>query len=432
LTAGKPSVKLTDMLVRAAPAVLLAAVLAAQDEPRWFKGNLHTHTLWSDGNELPELIVDWYKREGYHFLALSDHNVLAVGEKWVKVDTVIARGGRRSLAASKERFGEDFVETRTGADGKVEVRLKRLDEIRAVLEEPGRFLLIPAEEISDRYEKLPIHINATNVGEAIRPQGGGSVREVMRNNLRAVKEQAVRLARPILAHLNHPNFYWAITAEDLAHVVEERFFEVFNGHPEVHQLGDEHHAAIERIWDIANTLRIAELDAPPLYGFATDDSHNYHALNPNTALPGRGWVMVQAPQLTAEDLIASIEAGRFYASTGVTLDRVEFDGEELRVHIRGEPGVDYTTRFVGTRKGYDPASHPVVDAEGKEVRATRRYADEVGATLAEVGGTTPAYRVNGDELYVRAIVTSSRPHPRPTWEGQREQAWVQPVRPRRD
>src|SRR5690606_24632135 len=141
-----------------------------------------------------------------------------------------------SLAASKERFGEDFVETRTGADGKVEVRLKRLDEIRAVLEEPGRFLLIPAEEISDRYEKLPIHINATNVGEAIRPQGGGSVREVMRNNLRAVKEQAVRLARPILAHLNHPNFYWAITAEDLAHVVEERFFEVFNGHPEVHQL----------------------------------------------------------------------------------------------------------------------------------------------------------------------------------------------------
>src|ERR1700733_12210517 len=54
--------------------------------PRWWKGNLHTHSLWSDGDDFPEMIADWYGRHGYHFLALSEHNVLADGQKWVAAD----------------------------------------------------------------------------------------------------------------------------------------------------------------------------------------------------------------------------------------------------------------------------------------------------------------------------------------------------------
>ena len=37
--------------------------------PHYWKGNLHTHSLWSDGDDFPEMIVDWYKRHGYQFLA---------------------------------------------------------------------------------------------------------------------------------------------------------------------------------------------------------------------------------------------------------------------------------------------------------------------------------------------------------------------------
>ena len=46
---------------------------------KWYKGNLHTHSYWSDGDEFPEMITDWYKSAGYHFMALSDHNILAEG-----------------------------------------------------------------------------------------------------------------------------------------------------------------------------------------------------------------------------------------------------------------------------------------------------------------------------------------------------------------
>ena len=56
-----------------------------KDSRQWFKGNLHTHSYWSDGDEYPEMIMDWYKTNGYNFVALSDHNILADGEKWIKV-----------------------------------------------------------------------------------------------------------------------------------------------------------------------------------------------------------------------------------------------------------------------------------------------------------------------------------------------------------
>ena len=42
---------------------------------RWYKGNIHTHTFWSDGKAFPEEAVMWYKSRGYNFLGLSDHNL---------------------------------------------------------------------------------------------------------------------------------------------------------------------------------------------------------------------------------------------------------------------------------------------------------------------------------------------------------------------
>ena len=261
--------------------------MTAHAEPRWFKGNLHTHSLWSDGNDYPEMIVDWYARHGYQFLALSDHNVLSQGQRWMSVKEANKRARQDGFARYRKRFGDAWVETRT-EDGDLQVRLKPLGEFRHLFERPGRFLLIQGEEITDRFETKPIHMNASNVLELIKPQGGKSVVEVMANNLAAVEEQARRLGRPILGHLNHPNFGYAITAEELAMVTKERFFEVYNGHPDVHHLGDETHAGVERMWDIINTLRIGEMKAAPVYGLATDDSHNYFGTGRLVAGPGLG------------------------------------------------------------------------------------------------------------------------------------------------
>jgi len=48
----------------------------------WYKGNTHTHSYRSDGDDFPEMIMEWYKSHHYDFICLSDHNTLAQGEKW--------------------------------------------------------------------------------------------------------------------------------------------------------------------------------------------------------------------------------------------------------------------------------------------------------------------------------------------------------------
>src|SRR5690348_16364915 len=38
--------------------ILLSSTSASAAE-HWWKGNTHTHSLWSDGDDYPEMIVDW-------------------------------------------------------------------------------------------------------------------------------------------------------------------------------------------------------------------------------------------------------------------------------------------------------------------------------------------------------------------------------------
>ena len=64
---------------------------AGEPELRWWKGNLHTHSLWSDGDEFPEMIANWYAERDYNFLALTDHNVLSEGMRWMKLTDIVKR-----------------------------------------------------------------------------------------------------------------------------------------------------------------------------------------------------------------------------------------------------------------------------------------------------------------------------------------------------
>jgi predicted metal-dependent phosphoesterase TrpH len=406
----------------------MAAEPVPADPPlRWWKGNLHTHTLWSDGDDFPEMVAQWYRAHEYHFLALSDHNVLAEGMAWRKESAIVARGGDTVVPKYLARFGTSWVESRGDGENR-EFRLKPLDEVRALVDEPGRFLMIAAEEISDTAEGVPVHINASNIRDPLAPVGGATVVEAINNNLRAVQQQAERAGRQILAHLNHPNFHYAITAHDLAHVVLERHFEVYNGHPGVNHRGDQHHPNTERLWDIANTIRLVELNAPPLFGIATDDSHAYHG-QAMAASPGRGWTMVRATHLTPEHIIRALQAGDCYASSGVTLSDVQYNPATKTLQLEIEPDGDanYTTQFVGSLQGVNTAGQALKLPADQTGRFSQQYSEQIGTVLATATDLAPRYQLTGNELYVRAVVTSSRLAANPAFDGQLQQAWTQPV-----
>lgn len=407
-----------------------------QNEERWWRGNTHSHSWWSDGDAPPELIADWYKQHGYHFLVISDHNTIKEGIKWYPIDNTRRSTQQLHYAFSQyvQRFGDEWVETRT-IDGDREVLLKTMDEYRSLFEEPERFILIRGEEITDSYNDLPMHANGVNLVEYIAPQGGDSMPNTIQRNLNAVMEQSRRYGQPMLMHLNHPNFVWGQTPEDFFHLEHEPgdgFFEMWNGHSSVRNYGDDYHVSTERMWDIVLSKRLGELDRSVIYGVAVDDAHEYAIWGMGETNPGRGWIMVRSRWLTPNKITAAIKRGDFYNSTGVSLSRLHIDEYGIDLAIDARPGVDYTIEFIGTLKDADlqgtPRNIPANYGNGENLNPHRiQYSDEVGQVLKTVTGNAARYEVTGDEIYVRARITSSQRHGNPFAEGDVEMAWTQPL-----
>lgn len=381
--------------------LLFIGCLTSSFAQNWYKGNLHTHSLWSDGDDYPEMIMNWYKANGYHFIGLSDHNILQEGEKWINVPRQKDR--RMVFERYLQTFGPDWVTYRKGPNDSLKVRLKNLSDYRGYFEEAGKFLIIKSEEMSTGYQGKPIHINVTNIQNLIRPQPGNSVADVMQNNIDLVVAQRRLTGQPMFPHINHPNFYYAITANDLMQLRYERFFEVFNGHHMVNNYGDSTREGTESMWDKIN-FHFLKQARPFMYGLGTDDSHNYHFFGPSFSNSGRAWVMVNAPDLTPRSLIEAMEAGRFYATSGVELKQLPQQGNKLTVRVKAQAGTTYRIQFIGVRKGLERAE-----------------------TLREVTDTTATYTLTDDVWMVRAKIISNTPKFNPYMPGDVETAWTQPI-----
>jgi hypothetical protein len=240
-----------------------------------------------------------------------------------------------------------------------------------------RFLLIPGEEVTSRYEEKAVHVNAYRVRETIPPAFGHSVLETIQKNV-----DAIRLGGA-LPSLNHPNFRWSVTPQELRQVNDLKLFEVYNGHPTVHNFGGGGSPSLEEMWDFVLSA------GKEVYGIAVDDAHYFKVFGPEYSNPGRGWVSVQAPELSMEAILRSIEAGQFYASTGVELEELDRTSTCLRLKIKREGDHKYTTRYIG----------------------------KDGRILASSFDTESSYDLKPGDAYVRAVVQAS--------DG--TTAWVQPV-----
>jgi hypothetical protein len=391
-------------------------------EAQWLRGNMHTHTFWSDGNDFPEIVTKWYKENGYDFLVLTDHNNIHEGERWRDFAK-----DNPTLLKYAETFGADWVEMQPDENNEnlKKVRLKTFGEYRSMFEEPGKFLLMMGNEISNPHA---VHLLAFHQDRVIQvSQKSVGERDVMiRETVDRVgefRQQSGVNTWPVLAH---PNFTWAITAEMILNNPGLRFFEVYNGHPRVNNDGDEFRAGTERIWDIVLANRLSDNSGEILYGLATDDAHQYHG---GDVGPGKGWVMVRSKMLSPEAILDAIDRGNFYSSTGVTLKKISFNGKSLKIEIEPREGVEYITEFIGTPRGFDPSCMPTADAAGNEIdNTTRTYSKDIGQVLATSRSLTPSYTFSGDELYVRARITSTADQIDPLSGANlgKQKAWVQP------
>lgn len=301
------------------------------EELHWYKGNTHTHTLNSDGDSFADEVVRWYREHGYNFLFITDHDYLT------EVDVL------------NDLYGVE-----------------------------GRYLVIKGDEVSDRCDNKPIHLNALNPAYNVLPQGGETVVETLQNNIDAIR------AASGLVHINHPNFIWAITAEDLKKVENCVLLEIYNGHPAVNNLGGGGFPSVEQMWD--DVLSSGKL----MYGLGVDDAHVFRQPdNRGAARPGQAWAMVRAKELSVNAILKSLEQGDFYSSTGVELSDYKTDAKGIRINIKEREHFKYRVLFIGN--------------EGK--------------VLKEEISNPAIYRFSGDEKYVRAKILDSNGNV----------AWTQPV-----
>ena len=257
----------------------------------WFKGNIHTHTTRSDGDSEPEVAVDWYRRNGYDFLVLTDHNHV----------TLLERG--------------------TGA-----------------AQGP---LMIPGEEVSVELNRgeTSIHLGAIGIRSYVEPVDAGDIVPTLQANI-----DAVHAAGGIVS-LNHPNYTWAFDDRHIVQVSGANLLEIFNGNTMLNNYGGGGRPGCEEIWDMVLTA------GRPIYGVAVDDSHHFQGdFKPSLANPGRGWVMVDAPALEQEAVVEALESGAFYSSTGVVLEELTVSHDGIGLAIRQEWHMAYDTEFV-TRGG---------------------------------------------------------------------------------
>ena len=225
----------------------------------------------------------------------------------------------------------------------------------------------------------------------------------MQQTLDAVHEQRKRTNEPMFAHINHPNFGYGISTDDLKKLNGERFFEVYNGHPAVNNEGNEYHLDTESMWDLIN-IHYYNNDKPLMFGIATDDSHNYHQQLTSLSNTGRGWVMVNTKSLETNNIITQMEAGNFYSSSGIYLKSLVSDNKGISIEIDSEPNIEYGIHFIGYKKG-----------------------DDNTKLLKSIEGTKAKYVFEKDDVFVRVKIVSTAPMPNPYTDGETKKAWTQPT-----
>ena len=314
----------------------LAIVSSAQGQSlRWYKGNTHTHTLNSDGDSPPEAVVKWYSDNRYNFLFITDHEFLTPVEPL------------------NQRFGR-----------------------------AGEFLVMQAQEVTDALNGKPIHVNGLGLSRVCMPAKGTTIPDNLQKNIDCIR------AAGGVPQINHPNFGWALSARDIIATRNVMLLDIHNGHPLVNNIGGGGSPGTEAIWD--EVLSSGRL----IYGVAVDDSHFFKRLGDRSVpTPGQAWVYVRASELSQTAILAALERGDFYASTGVELNDIKFDGRSLTITIREEKASKYTIQFIGGN----------------------------GRVLTTVTTNPAVYSLRGNESYVRVKVVESNG----------KIAWTQPVFPKK-
>lgn len=262
----------------------------------WYKGNLHMHTLRSDGLLSPEAAAEIYRNAGYDFIALTDH--------WAQSANQMAENGLLFLGGCEWNTGDALaspvfhivgIGMEKQADLKNTPALRPQEVIDAINAAGGLAILAhPAWSLDDPDECL--RLNGLSGAEIYN-----SVSSLPRNGRRADSSLYFDL--------------WANKGE---------------------------------------LMRC----------FAADDSHFY------TGEQTQSFIMVNAPELTADAIKKAIAAGNFYASQGPLFKSIRTDGDIVEVKCSEVQAVVFYSNTVWCE---DRVTSGTVTSASYHIKPTDKY-----------------------------------------------------------
>ncbi len=321
----------------------------------WYQGNTHAHTvICGHADSAPDVVTRWYHDHGYNFLILSEHN------HFIDPDSV----------KLPENLRDDFI-------------------------------LIPGEEVSG---PETVHSTAMNIEKLLTPNKELELKsQIIQNHVDLTKDAGGKTI------LNHPNYTFAVSAEDILPVKGLYMFELYNGHPLVANSGDESHVSTEVLWDDLLTQGMT------VYGVSSDDAHYFVTIDSLHSNPGRGWVMVKASELSGAVITQAMNTGSFYASNGVMLSQCSVKRGKYRVVV--DQAKTSQERLSPKLRGKQ--------LESSETGFLIEFIGPNGRVLTKLEGTAAVFPLKGAPDYVRPRVTYFRS--RPSGGTEAFYAWGQPV-----
>lgn len=237
-----------------------------------FKGNLHSHTINSDGTLTPAESAAAFAAQGYQFLCLSDHDVFTDYSDELDYEDFIILPGLEASAVLLSEDGEQVLRTHHmhGILG--------TDEMIAAA--PFRF------EHGERLEPL-VRYGSWD-GLAVAEELGASL-----------------AARGCAVTYNHP--IWSrIEPEDVLGLTCAFGIEVFN----YNTVNECALGADTAYWDmlLRRGVRIGAI--------AADDNHNGGVFDDAFG----GWVVACAPELSRDAVVRALMSGAYYSSAGPEVD----------------------------------------------------------------------------------------------------------------
>ena len=237
------------------------------EDGNWYKGNLHSHTTNSDGNYTPKEAVQEYKKLGYSFLCMSDHNLYSdyreeLGEK----DFLILPG----VEAAAVLFDTD--------DTCIKVH-----HMNGILGTSAMQKKAPKQyKHMDKVEPLVYYGN----------WDGAKVASDMIKELHS---------RGCFITYNHP--IWSrVEAEEFISAEAFEILEIYN-----YNTQNESETGYDTTyWDVM--LRKGQ----HVLADASDDNHNEGIFDDAFG----GYIVVKAKELTHDNIIEAILSGNYYSSSG--------------------------------------------------------------------------------------------------------------------